>query len=280
MKGIGEFYAYSMDKCTSVFNLKKKEEINRKKKTEISWVGKVFSEFEKTKNDTFEYISVQKNYWKKKFSDSKFSSYCKHENSKYENLPWYKKLYQILKGYICNLLNIVDHENMETKRKDQGEFKNKVLQRRQHENKINREFVSFENLDYKNKQKSKNTDDNSLFKKYRERFRKTKENETHHSERSQSELVKRNISPNSILSVPSNKSIMLDNKKLMKDENALVNTDKEEETRNKANDGDSDKENESDHEVKKNDRKSFLNVENSPKFNIKNTWEKLSGYIS
>ncbi|GAB69300.1 hypothetical protein PCYB_147280 [Plasmodium cynomolgi strain B] len=301
MKRIAELYAYSVDKSTTIFNLRKKEEIARKKKSEMNWLDKLCSEYEKTKKDTFDYFTVKKSEWKNKLNNSKLSSCFKCENSKYGHLPWYKKLFYILKGHVYKLLNIADEEkNADGGRNDEGgryedggryenggryeegEFPSISPQPSQQERTITREFVSYENFDYKRVQKTKNAED-SLFNKYKERFRKARDPEAYLSERSQSELVKRNISSNGLIAVRSNQSIVeegaspelcaansLAREAARGEVEAEVEAKADADTANQTIDtGEAD-----------GNTKNFLHVEDSPKFNIKNTWEKLSGYIS
>ncbi|ANQ11170.1 Uncharacterized protein PCOAH_00051880 [Plasmodium coatneyi] len=289
MKRIAELYAYSVDKSTAVFNLRKKEEIAKKKKSEMNWLDKLCSEYEKTKKDTFDYFTVKKIEWKNKLNDSKFSSCFKCENSKYGHLPWYKKLYYILKGHVYKLLNIADGEkNVDGGRNDEGgkyeEGQSPITspQPSQQEKTITREFVSYENLDYRRVQKTNNAED-SLFSKYKERFRKAGDSEAYLSERSQSELIKRKLSSIGPTAVRSNKSIMEEGAdpelcatNSLTQEAARGEVEAEAEAK-----ADTDTGNQSiDAEEANNNRKNLLNVEESPKFNIKNTWEKLSGYIS
>ncbi|CAG9472555.1 unnamed protein product [Plasmodium vivax] len=295
MKRIAELYAYSVDKSTAIFNQKKKEEIAKKKKSEVNWLDKLCSEYEKTKKNTFDYFTVKKSEWQNKLNESKFSSCVKCENSKYGNLPWYKKLYYILKGHVYKLLNITDGgENVDGGRNDEGgryeggrngqgggneegDLPSRRPQPSQQERTITREFVSYENFDYKSVQKAKNAED-SLFNKYRERFRKARDTEAYLSERSQSELVKRNMSSNSLIGVRSNKSIAEEAPRGEVEAEAKSEAEVKAKTEAKA---DADTANQAiDAEEAEDNRKNFLHVEDSPKFNIKNTWEKLSGYIS
>ncbi|KJP87600.1 hypothetical protein AK88_02768 [Plasmodium fragile] len=286
MKRIAELYAYSVDKSTTVFNLRKKEEISKQKKSEMNWLNKLCSEYEKTKKDTFDYFTVKKSEWQNKLNNSKFSSCFKCENSKYGHLPWYKKLYYILKGHVYKLLNIADGgKNVDAGRNDEGgryeeeDSPSKRSQPSQHEKTITREFISYENIDYKRVQKTKNAED-SLFNKYRERFRKTRDPEAYLSERSQSELVKRNMFSNGLMSVHSNKSIVEEAPRGEVEAEVEADAEAEAETTVDAK-ADADTVNEAtDAEEADTNRKNLLHVEDSPKFNIKNTWEKLSGYIS
>ncbi|EUD64856.1 hypothetical protein C922_04700 [Plasmodium inui San Antonio 1] len=307
MKRIAELYAYSLDKSTAVFNLRKKEETAKKKKSEMNWLHRLCSEYEKTKKDTFDYFTVKKSEWKDKLNDSKFSSCFKSEDSKYGHLPWYKKLYYILKGHVYSLLNISDGEkNVDGERSDEGgrykeegtyneggtyeegEFPSRRPQPSQQEKIITREFVSYENFDYKRVQKTKDADD-SLFNKCRERFRKARDTEAHLSERSQSELVNRSMSSNGSIAVRSNRSIVEDGADpelraahSLAREAGRGEVEAEARADVKANaKADADTANQViDAEEAEGNRKNFLHVEDSPKFNIKNTWEKLSGYIS
>ncbi|SBT50506.1 hypothetical protein POVWA2_061060 [Plasmodium ovale wallikeri] len=276
MKRLAEFYAYSRNESAAFFTLKKKAE-NEKKKTENSWMGKLCSEFEGVKNETLKYVTVKKSYWKEKLSRFNFCSHFKCDDSKYGNFPWYKKLYYVLKREIYKLFKLGDKNNVDGEKDEGG--KDEGGKKKRHElhlddNRVTRDFASYENFDYKNKQKQKNSDD-SIFSKYREKLRKTRENETYPSERSQSELVKRNMSSCSVvLPLRSIKSV-LDDINMAKDENSLT-TDANEEDFCDAKEA---------KEMGSNDainmeKKHFLNVEKTPKFNIKNTWEKLSGYIS
>ncbi|CRH02900.1 conserved Plasmodium protein, unknown function [Plasmodium relictum] len=256
MKKISDFYAYSKDRSTTVFNLRRKVEIN-KKKDESCWLKKLYYDFGKTKKDTFEYITEKKRQWKIKFSSLKFP-YFKFNNSKYGNFPWYKKLYYLIRDQIYNLLNITD-----------GKIEEKI-EHSINENKIPREFASEEKFDNKSKQIQKNSND-SMFYKYSKKLKKTKTNETYFGERSQSELIKRNIS-SSIIPIRTNGSIVDEN--VLKDTSSISNINEEDFC-----DAKEAKEIDSNIILNK-DNHNFLNVANSPKFNIKNTWEKLSGFIS
>ncbi|CAA9991278.1 conserved Plasmodium protein, unknown function [Plasmodium knowlesi strain H] len=283
MRRIAELYAYSVDKSTAVFNLRKKEEIAKKKKSEMNWLDKLCSEYEKTKKDTFDYFTVKKIEWKNKLNESKLSSCFKCENSKYGHLPWYKKLYYILKEHVYKLLNITDEEkNVDEGKNDDEEIPSAIPQPSSQEKTVTRDFVSYENLDYRGVQKTKNADD-SLFNKYRERFRNVRDSEAYLSERSQSELVNRKLSSNGLITVRSNKIIGEESRV---SEVCVVNSLAREATGGEV-EAEADEKtgvdtvNQSiDVEGADDNRKNSLHVEDSPKFNIKNTWEKLSGYIS
>ncbi|KAI4835171.1 hypothetical protein MKS88_005858 [Plasmodium brasilianum] len=280
MKRITDFYIYSKDRSATVFNLTKNVE-TKKKKSKSSWLEKLCCEFEKTKNDTLEYFTIIKNKWKNNISSCKFPTFFNYYNSKYRNFPWYKKLYYILKDQVYKLLNIRQAEKME-KVQVEKEEKGEEEEMKRHElytdeNKITRDFISYENLDYKNKQKQKNSGD-SIFRKYREKLRKTKENETYLSERSKSELVKRNTSSSSSCITG-----FISHKKIVDDVNTLIDTSSLVDKVNENSCGPKNIKDVDSNNIINNKYKnmnSFLNVEKSPKFNIKNTWEKLSGYIS
>ncbi|CRG97110.1 conserved Plasmodium protein, unknown function [Plasmodium gallinaceum] len=257
MKKISDFYAYSKNKSTTVLNLKKKVEID-KKKNESCWFKNLYCNFEKTKKDTFEYITEKKKQWKIKFSSLKFP-YFKLNNSKYGHFPWYKKLYYLIRDQIYNLLKVTD-----------GKMEEAKIEHNVNENKTHREFYSEEKFDNKSKEIYENSND-SIFYKYSKKLKKTKTNETYFGERSQSEFIKRNMS-SSVIPIKTNGSVVDEN--MLKDTSSMRTVHEEDFC-----DAKETKEIDSNIILNK-DSYNFLNVANSPKFNIKNTWEKLSGFIS
>ncbi|CZT99639.1 hypothetical protein PFAG_04162 [Plasmodium falciparum Santa Lucia] len=285
MKKLSDFYTYSKDKSISVFNFKKKEE-EKKKKEETGWMKKVYLDFEKTKNDTYTYVSIKTHQMKDKFMKWNLR-FFKVNHSKYEHFPWYKRLYYIMKDYIYNILKIKE-EGMDT-------YGGQISP---NEKKISRLTSTFENFDFKNRYAQKQSEDSMIYK-YRENLKKEKMNDSYLSERSQSEITRRNLS-NEIVSMKGCESKLYEE---------MYYNNKNDDNKNDDNKNDDDdnnnnyknrlrnlmsignmtnekvySENESkvthSNTVDKNENYHFLNIENSPKFNIKNTWEKLSGYIS
>ncbi|SOV79556.1 conserved Plasmodium protein, unknown function [Plasmodium sp. gorilla clade G3] len=282
MKKLSDFYTYSKDKSISVFNLKKEEE--KKKKEETGWMKKIYLDFEKTKNDTYTYVSIKTHLMKDKLMKWNLR-FFKVNHSKYEHFPWYKRLYYIIKDYIYNILKIKE-EGLDT-------YGGHIYP---NEKKISRLTSTFENFDFKNRYTQKQSEDSMIYK-YRENLKKEKTNDSYISERSQSEITRRNLS-NEIVSMKESESKFYEemyynnnNKNDDDDDNNNNNNtnDYKNRLRNLMSIGNTlnekvYSENESkvkyNNTVDKNENDHFLNIENSPKFNIKNTWEKLSGYIS
>lgn len=256
MKKISDFYAYSKDKSSSVLNLKKKE-INKTDK-QYCWLKNIYSKFEETKKETFEYLYEKQKQWKINFSSITLP-YFKFNHSKYGNYPWYKKLYYLIRDQIYSLLKITDSKIAVVR-----------SEKNVNENKISREFASDKQFDNKVKQVIKNPTD-SVFYKYSSKLKKNKENDIYFGERSQSELIKRNMSGR-IIPIRLNGNMV--GNSILKDTSSFNNINEEDfcdAKETKEMDSNIDYSTENSH---------FLNVVNSPKFNIKNTWEKLSGLIS
>ncbi|KYN98265.1 hypothetical protein PGSY75_1248400 [Plasmodium gaboni] len=292
MKRFSDFYTYSKDKSISVFNLKKKEE-EKKKKEETGWMKKIYIDFEKTKNDTYSYVSIKTDQMKDKFLKWNLR-YFKVNHSKYEHFPWYTRLYYIIKDYIYSMLKIKE-EGIDT-------YEGHVCP---NEKKISRLTSTFENFDFKNRYTQKQSEDSMIYK-YRENLKKEKTNDSYLSERSQSEITRRNLS-NEMVSMKGTDSKLFEEMYYNnKNDNNNNNDNNNENNNNNSNNNNNNNdykyrlknlmsignttnekvysENESKvtrtNTVDKNENDHFLNIENSPKFNIKNTWEKLSGYIS
>ncbi|SPJ11670.1 conserved Plasmodium protein, unknown function [Plasmodium sp. DRC-Itaito] len=304
MKTLSDFYTYSKDKSISVFNLKRKEE-EKKKKEETGWMKKVYFDFEKTKNDTYTYVSIKTYKMKDKFMKWNLR-FFKVNHSKYEHFPWYKRLYYIIKDYIYNILKIKE-EGLES-------YGGHICP---NEKKISRLTSTFENFDFKNRYTQKQSEDSMIYK-YRENLKKEKMNDSYFSERSQSEITRRNLS-NEIVSMKGSESKLYEEMYYNnKNDDNNNNSNNDDDNNNNNNDDDNNNNNDDDNNnnndddnnnrfrnlmsienmtnekvysekkskvtnsntVDKNENDHFLNIQNSPKFNIKNTWEKLSGYIS
>ncbi|CAD2106171.1 conserved Plasmodium protein, unknown function [Plasmodium vinckei brucechwatti] len=290
MQKLSEFYTYSKEMSTSVFNIKKKEEI-KPPKIELSWRDKLYLEYENIKTKTGEYLTDKKGSWKNKFTDISSCTYFKFDNTEDAHSPWYKKLYYAAKNYFYKLLNLSDLNKgwkNEGDEKEDGIDKNGNKKEESNdahtiEKTISREFVSYENIDF-NKKKQTNFDD-VVSNKYSQKGKKRKENDSRYiSERSQSELVKRSTSMNSDCSIVQmrssgvifNNSNTNDEKDNMNKTSDLINNVNEHHFSNTNETEKMDIKNSTSNE----DLIKSANITNPPKFNIKNTWEKISGYIS
>ncbi|ETB62041.1 hypothetical protein YYC_01784 [Plasmodium yoelii 17X] len=289
MQKLSAFYTYSKEMSTSIFTIKKKEEI-KPPKTELSWKDKLYCEYESIKTKTGEYLTNKKNSWKIKYNDISSCTYFKFDNTEYANCPWYKKLYYALKNYFYKLLNLNDlNKRWENEGDEKEDEKDKNEKKKENndvhiiEKKLSREFTSYENINF-NTNKQTNFDD-VISNKYPQKGKKRKENDVHYiSERSQSELVKRSTSMSSDCNIVQMKSSgMIFNNLNTKDEKNNVN--KTSDLINDVNEHHFSNMNETEKmNIKKStsseDTIKLANIVNPPKFNIKNTWEKISGYIS
>lgn len=272
---------------TSIFNIKKKEEINPPK-AKLSWKDKLYWEYENIKTKTGEYLTNKKNSWKIKFNDISSCTYFKFDNTEHAHCPWYKKLYYALKNYFYKLLNLNDLNKRWENEGDEKEDEIDKNEKNKESNdahiikkKISREFTSYENVNFNTK---KQTNFDVVSNKYPQKGKKRKENVHYISERSQSELVKRSTSMSSDCNIVQMRSSgMIFNNSNTKDEKHNMN--KTSDLINDVNEHHFSNINETEQmNIKKSTSNEgttkLANIANPPKFNIKNTWEKISGYIS